>query len=500
MPYKYNPFTGNLDFFEASAAGTISTINTDSGAAAPAAGAITITGGTGINTSGAGSSITVNLDSPVTVANGGTGATTLGDGFVLLGSGTGAVTALDVTAKGSLLVGDGTTDPVALAVGTDTFVLTADSAEASGVKWAAGGGGGSSPLTTKGDIYVYAAADARLPVGTDGYVLSANSAQSTGLEWIANTSGTVTSVSGTTNRVSSTGGATPVIDIDAAYVGQASITTLGTVTTGTWNGTDIAVTAGGTGASTAGDARTNLGVAIGTDVQAYDAGLADIAGLAVTDGNFIVGDGANWVAETGATARTSLGLGSIATQDSSSVSITGGSVTGITDVTVADGGTGASSFTAYAVVCGGTTGTGALQSISGVGSSGEILTSNGAGALPTFQPASGGGMTWSTLSGTTQTAAVNNGYILLNNSLTTVTLPTTAAVGDIVRVTGTGTGYYTVDYGTSVLIHFADTGTDTTVTSGSLTATDRYASIELICVVADLRWNVISSVGNFTVA
>lgn len=55
-------------------------------------------------------------------------------------------------------------------------------------------------------------------------------------------------------------------------------------------------------------ARTNLGVAIGTDVQAYDAGLADIAGLAVADGNFIVGDGANWVAENGNTARTSLGL------------------------------------------------------------------------------------------------------------------------------------------------------------------------------------------------
>ena len=56
-------------------------------------------------------------------------------------------------------------------------------------------------------------------------------------------------------------------------------------------------------------ARTSLGLAIGTNVQAYDAGLADIAGLAVTDGNVIVGDGANWVVESGATARTSLGLG-----------------------------------------------------------------------------------------------------------------------------------------------------------------------------------------------
>lgn len=105
---------------------------------------------------------------------------------------------------------------------------------------------------------------------------------------------------------------------------------------------DLAVADGGTGASTASGARTNLGVAIGSDVQAYDADLTVLGGLAKTDGNFIVGNGSTWVAESGATARTSLGLGTIATQDSSAASITGGSVTGITDITVADGGTGAS--------------------------------------------------------------------------------------------------------------------------------------------------------------
>ena len=75
---------------------------------------------------------------------------------------------------------------------------------------------------------------------------------------------------------------------------------------------DLPVAAGGTGASTASAARTNLGLAIGSDVQAYDAQLADVAGLAVTDGGFIVGDGSNFVLETGATARTSLGLGTAA--------------------------------------------------------------------------------------------------------------------------------------------------------------------------------------------
>jgi hypothetical protein len=57
---------------------------------------------------------------------------------------------------------------------------------------------------------------------------------------------------------------------------------------------------------------------------------------------------------------------------------------GSTDVSVADGGTGVSTLTAYAPIFGGTTGTGAVQSGT-VGTAGQILTSNGTGALPTFQ-------------------------------------------------------------------------------------------------------------------
>ena len=60
--------------------------------------------------------------------------------------------------------------------------------------------------------------------------------------------------------------------------------------------------------SSASIARTNLGLVIGTDVQAYDAQLADVAGLTPTDGNFIVGDGTNFVTESGATAIASLGI------------------------------------------------------------------------------------------------------------------------------------------------------------------------------------------------
>lgn len=67
--------------------------------------------------------------------------------------------------------------------------------------------------------------------------------------------GNTIDVVGTTDRISVSANA---VDIASTYAGQNTITTLGTITTGVWNGTDVAVTDGGTGASTAADARTNL--------------------------------------------------------------------------------------------------------------------------------------------------------------------------------------------------------------------------------------------------
>jgi hypothetical protein len=68
--------------------------------------------------------------------------------------------------------------------------------------------------------------------------------------------GTEFNVVGTADRITV---AADAIDIASTYAGQASITTVGTIATGTWNGTTIAVANGGTGATTAADARTNLG-------------------------------------------------------------------------------------------------------------------------------------------------------------------------------------------------------------------------------------------------
>lgn len=86
-----------------------------------------------------------------------------------------------------------------------------------------------------------------------------------------------------------------------------------------------------------------------------------------------------------AAQRNTLGLSTMAVQASNSVSITGGSVTGITDLTVADGGTGVSTLTANAVLLG--NGASPVQTVSGLGNAGELLSSNGPSAAPTWKPA-----------------------------------------------------------------------------------------------------------------
>lgn len=77
-----------------------------------------------------------NLTGSVPIANGGTGQTTQTAAFDALSP---------LTTKGDLIVNDGTND-IRLAVGTNDFVLTADSTQASGVKWAAASGGSGSPV------------------------------------------------------------------------------------------------------------------------------------------------------------------------------------------------------------------------------------------------------------------------------------------------------------------------------------------------------------------
>jgi hypothetical protein len=136
--------------------------------------------------------------------------------------------------------------------------------------------------------------------------------------------GTVTSVatSGSVNGLTLTGG---------------TITTSGTVTLGgtlainndDWSGTVLSAANGGTGLSSISTllnsnvTPTSLGLLIGTNTQAWDADLDAIAALLKTDGNFIVGNGSAWVAESGATARASLGVDAAGTDNSTDVTLAG---------------------------------------------------------------------------------------------------------------------------------------------------------------------------------
>lgn len=126
------------------------------------------------------------------------------------------------------------------------------------------------------------------------------------------------------------------------------------------------------------------------------------------------------------------------------------------------------------------------------------ITVNAKGLITAASNGSGGtGITWTEVTGTTQTAAINNGYILNNAGLVTLTLPSTAAVGSIVEAAGKGAGGWKIAQNASGIIHYGNVDT-TTGTGGSLASVNRYDSIRLVCIVANNEWVVLSSQGNIT--
>lgn len=125
-----------------------------------------------------------------------------------------------------------------------------------------------------------------------------------------------------------------------------------------------------------------------------------------------------------------------------------------------------------------------------------VSISNGAGSI-TISSTGVGSMVWNDVSGTTQTAAVNNGYIISNSGATTVTIPTTAAEGSVFGVAGKGAGGWILQMNTGQVVHF---GSSASSSAGSLASTNQYDGVQILCVTANTTFVVISAVGNLTVA
>jgi hypothetical protein len=243
--------------------------------------------------------------------------------------------------------------------------------------------------------------------------------------------------------------------------------------------TAIGVTSGGTGLSST-----------TTSQLLYSSGTSVIAGLATANNGVLITSGAG-VPSISSTIPS-------ATQDN--ITRLGTIATGVwngTAVTVGYGGTGIATTTAYSVICAGTTSTGAFQSLSSVGTSGQVLTSNGAAALPTWQAAGGGGNSVVDQTTTPQTIAATTSYIADKTTLITFNMPASMAIGNITEIIGYNTGGWLIQMNTGQTANF---NTTSTTSAGSLASTNRYNSIRLMCVVANTTWVVMGASGVITVA
>ena len=168
-------------------------------------------------------------------------------------------------------------------------------------------------------------------------------------------------------------------------------------------------------------------------------GTVDITGAFRLDGT-AGASGQALVSAGGANTPTWSTLGTMASQSASAVAITGGTITGITDLTVADGGTGASSITANSVILG--NGSSTLSgNLVAPSTSGNVLTSNG---TTWTSAAAATGIT------TTTGSAPYYGARAFIKFDGTTNPPTINASGNVSSITDNGTGDYTLNFTTAM--------------------------------------------------
>lgn len=211
---------------------------------------------------------------------------------------------------------------------------------------------------------------------------------------IVTDSGTATSIGGFINLLTS--GAS----VDSAGSGDTVTITVtggggGDLSFVTDSGTATSVASsigiiGGTGISTSGSG-ANVTFNLETPVTVANGGTGASTLTGVLTGNGASAITASTVTQYGTViAGVSNAVSSVAPHATSGVPyISQGAASNpaFGTAVVAGGGTGNTTFTAYSVVCAGTTATGVFQNVSGVGTAAQVLTSNGAGNLPTWQAA-----------------------------------------------------------------------------------------------------------------
>jgi len=131
------------------------------------------------------------------------------------------------------------------------------------------------------------------------------------------------------------------------------------------------------------------------------------------------------------------------------------------------------------------------------GTAGQVLTMNSGATAPQWSNPTAGGISWSAVT-TDTTMAIDTGSLANKGTLLTLTLPATSAVGKTVRVAGMNTGLWKIAQASNQYIKFGNLST-TTGTGGSLSSTQAYDAVELVCIEADKGWVVVSSIGNITV-
>ncbi len=327
---------------------------------------------------------------------------------------------------------------------------------------AAAGFNALNPMTTTGDLIYEVSSNtaARLPIGTNGQILAVNGSGIPAWTTIATGGGSVTSVgiSGA-NGIGVTNSPITSSGIIALSLGAITPTSVNTGA-GTING--LVLTALSQGFSIAG----------GTTSKTFSIGNS--LTFAGTDATTITFQGSDtYVGRTTADTLTNKTI-------VSSTDVIGG-----VTMTLGSDATGDVYYR---------NSSGILTRL-GLGSSGQVLGSNG--TIPAWTT---GGVLPVTQASTGQAMSTNTKYVVTAGSAITLSLPTSAAVGDLLYVVGSGAGLWTISQTqTSQQIHFGTADSASGSNATALNATHRRDAVTFMCTVANLEWTVIGVQGNPTI-